>query len=66
MQELNVKKSSTFGSIAVYSRLFPFILKDCVDFCLVHLTYSVNLSLKNKCFPTKVKKQQKLFHWVKN
>ena len=54
IQNLNVKKSSTFGCIPVT------ILKDCIDVYLVHLANSVNQSLQTSVF------LQKSFHCIKN
>ena len=52
IQNLNVKKSSTFGCIPVT------ILKDCIDVYLVHLTNSVNHSLQTSVFPQKLKQAE--------
>ena len=49
IQKLNVKKSSTFGCIALT------ILNDCIVIYLVHLTNSVNHSLQTGVFPQKLK-----------
>ena len=52
IQNLNVKKSSTFGCIPVT------ILKDCIDVYLVHLTNSVNHSLQASVFQQKLKQPE--------
>ena len=45
IQNLNVKKSSTYGSIPT------FILKRCVDAYLPYLTVTINYSLRENIFP---------------
>ena len=57
IQNLNVKKSSTFGCIPVT------ILKDCIDVYLVHLTNSVNHSLQTSVFPQKLKQADMPYMW---
>ena len=49
IRNLNVKKSSTYGSIPTS------ILKQCVDAYLPYLTHSINYSLRESSFPEKLK-----------
>ena len=58
IQKFNVKKSSTFGCIPVT------ILKDCIDFYLVHLANSEDHSLRTSVLPQKLK-QAEVIPWYK-
>ena len=52
IRNLNVKKSSTYGSIPAS------ILKQCVDAYLLYLTGSINYSLRESTFPEELKHSQ--------
>ena len=50
IRNLNVKKSSTYGSISA------FILKQCVDVYLPYLTVTINCSLKENSFSEELRR----------
>ena len=52
MRNLNVKKSSTYGSIPAS------ILKQCVDAYLPHLTVTINYSLRENIFREELKRSE--------
>ena len=52
IRNLNVKKSSTYASI------HAFVLKQCIDAYLPHLTVSINYSLRKNIFPEGIKRSE--------
>ena len=52
IENLNIKKSSTYGSIPAS------ILKQCVDAYLSQFTNSVNYSFQNNNFPQELKRSE--------
>ena len=59
MHNLNVKKSSTYGSIPAS------ILEQCVDTYLPYLTDSINYSLRESTFPEELKHSEVILVYKK-
>ena len=59
IRNLNVKKSSIYGSIPAS------ILKQCVDTYLLYLTVTINYSLRENIFPERLKRSEVILLYKK-